>query len=115
MDRIIGYDYWMVLGHLGYWIFHPSLGDVVAVASQGRFFVFLHPSLGDVVADASQGRFSFWSKKVISGPDFLKNGDIWSDFIKLDQIGSTLVSLLVAYLWLVIFAYVYKHTACPGW
>ena len=33
-----------------------------------------------------------WSKKVISGPDFLKNDDIWSKFIKLDQIGSTLVS-----------------------
>ena len=31
-------------------------------------------------------------KKVISGPDFFKNDDIWSDFIKLDQIGSTLVT-----------------------
>ena len=48
---------------------------------------------------SSQGRFFFclrhivpnghiWSKKVISGPDFLKNDDIWSYFIKLDQIGS---------------------------
>ena len=25
-----------------------------------------------------------WSRKVISGPDFLKNDDIWSNFIKLD-------------------------------
>ena len=25
-----------------------------------------------------------WSKKVIYGPDFLKNDDICSDFIKLD-------------------------------
>ena len=41
---------------------------------------------------SSQGRFCFllrhilqnghkWSKKVIYGPDFLKNDDIWSDLI----------------------------------
>ena len=91
----------MIIGwFLVIWIiglFPPSLGDVVAVASQGRFFCFcLHPSLGDVVADASQGRFfvfvlriltqkgHFWLNKVISGPDFLKNCDIWSDLVILD-------------------------------
>ena len=35
-----------------------------------------------------------WSKKVISGPGFLKNDDIWLNFIKLDQIGSSTVSRL---------------------
>ena len=72
---------------IGWFFFIPSLGDVVAVASQGRFSFFLHPSLGDVVADASQGRFflfftssgtkmSYLVKKVISGPDSLKKHDI---------------------------------------
>ncbi len=52
-------------------------------SSQGRFFFVLRhiPQNGHKL-----------SKKVISGPEFLKNDDIWSDFIKLDQIGSTLVS-----------------------
>ncbi len=40
--------------------YFPTMGSVVAVASQGRFSFFLHPSLGDVVADASQGRFFFF-------------------------------------------------------
>ena len=64
--------------------------------------VFFHPNSD--VARGPQGHSShfffflfsrhipqnchIWSKKVISGPDFLKNDDIWSDFIKLDQIGS---------------------------
>ena len=82
---------------IGWFFFHPTMGSVVAVASQGRFsFFLLLPSLGDVVAVASQGRFfccfvrnlapkgHIWSKKVISGPEFLKNHDIWSDLIILD-------------------------------
>ena len=57
--------------------FSPNMGSVVAVASQGRFFLLFR-----ILAHKGH----IWSKKVISGPDFLKNDDIWSDFIKLDLI-----------------------------
>ena len=36
LDRIIGYDYWVVL-------FHPTMDSVVAVASQGRLSFFYSP------------------------------------------------------------------------
>ena len=61
---------------IGWICLHPSLGDVVAVASQGRFLFFFVGNL------AHKGYIL--SKKVICGPEFLKNDDIWSDFIKLD-------------------------------
>ena len=35
-----------------------------------------------------------WSTKMISGPDFLKNDDILSNFIKLDEIGSNSLKAL---------------------
>ena len=79
----------MIMG----WVFlHPSLGDVVAVASQGCFS-FLTPQPGRCCRRCLAGAFFFrilapkghnCSKKVISGPEFLKNDDIWLDFIKLD-------------------------------
>ena len=62
LDRIIGYDYWMVF-------LHPTMGDVVADASQGRFFLFFLRHF------LKKGHI--WSKKLISGPDFLKNVDIY--------------------------------------
>ena len=43
-------------------------------SSQGRFFLFLSHIV-------QKGHI--WSKKVISGPDFLKNDDIWSDLVIL--------------------------------
>ena len=36
-------------------------------------------------------KWSYLIKKVISGPEFLKNDDICSDLIKLDQIGSSAI------------------------
>ena len=96
--------------------YFPQIWALLSQLPRSGVFSFLHPSLGDVVAVASQGRFCFcytpawemlsqmprrgvfflpflpqsgpkghiWLKKVISGPDFLKNQYIWSDFIKLD-------------------------------
>ena len=52
-------------------------------SSQGRLFCFLRQN--------RQNGHKL-SKRVISGPGFLKNDDIWSDFIILDLFGSTLVS-----------------------
>ena len=74
MDGIIGYYIWMVF-------FLPNSEGTRGPqghSSQGRFFFLRHiPQNGHK-----------WSKKVISGPDFLKNDDIWSDFIKLDLFGT---------------------------
>ena len=79
MDGSIGLDYWMVF-------FLPN-SDVArgpqGHSSQGRFFFLLRHIL-------KNGHK--WCNNVISGPYFLENGDIWSDFIKLDLFGSTLVS-----------------------
>ena len=78
---------------IGWFCLHPSLGDVVAVASQGRFVFFVTLRC---CRRCLAGAFFFvlfrnltqkghnWSKKVISGPDVLKNDDSWSDFITLD-------------------------------
>ena len=80
MDRIIGYDYWMVC-------FHPN-SDVSRPAGAflaGAFLFLLF--LRHIFKNGHK-----WSTKVISGPDFLKNDDIWSDLVRFDQIGSTLVS-----------------------
>ena len=75
-------------------VFFPPNSDVAVVhSSQGRF-LFL-PNSDVAVVHSSQGRVLFfftsysqnWSylvNKMISGPDFLKNDNIWSDFIKLD-------------------------------
>ena len=80
-------------GLLDSWIFPPAWAMLSQLPRRGVFFLFYTPSLGDVVADASQGHFfvlffrylapksNIWSTKVISVPDFLKNEDIWSDFI----------------------------------
>ena len=68
---------------IGCFCFLPNSDVAVYYSSQGRFLFFLRHILP---------KCYIWSKKVISGPDFLKNDDIWSNFIKLDQIGSTLVS-----------------------
>ena len=64
-------------------LFLPNMGSVVAVASQGRFFLLLRHFL-------QKGHI--WSTKVISGPFFSKNDDIWSDVIIFYHILSTLVS-----------------------
>ena len=62
----------------------PSYNGVCCGAFlAGAFFLFLR----HIVQNCHK-----LSKNVISGLDFLKNDDIWSNFIKLDQIGSTLVS-----------------------
>ena len=77
LDRIIGWDYWMVF-------FHPNSDGTRGPqghSSQGRFCLRHIPQNGHK-----------WSKNVISGADFLKNDDIWSNLIKLDLFGSTLVS-----------------------
>ena len=74
LDGIIGLDYWMVF-------FLPNSEGTRGPqghSSQGRFSFLRH---------IFQNRHK-WSKKVISGSDFLKNDDIWPDFIKLDQNGS---------------------------
>ena len=83
---IIGLD-WIIGFFLQLWALLSPLPRM------GVFFLLLLPSLGSVVAVASQGLFFVYvtfSKKVIfgqkkkSGPGFLKNDDIWSDSIKLD-------------------------------
>ena len=68
-------------------LFFPNSDVAVYYSSQGRFFFFVYVSLRHILKNGHK-----WSKNVISGPDFLKNDDIWSNFIKLDEIGSTLVS-----------------------
>ena len=70
---------------IGWFFFIPSLGDVVAVASQGRFFFFfLHPSLGDVVADALQGRFLFlvFSQSGQKRSYLVKKSYFWTRFFE---------------------------------
>ena len=66
--------------------FHPN-SDVSRPAGTFLARAFFLFCLRHIVQNGHK-----WSTNVISGPDFLKNDDIWSDFIKLDQIGSTLVS-----------------------
>ena len=74
LDGIIGYDYWMV-------VFFPNSDAPVVHSSQGRFFSFLRHFLQNC---------HIWSKRVISGPDFLKNDDTYSDFVRFDDIGGLL-------------------------
>ena len=59
----------------------------VYYSSQGRFFFFF---LRHIPQNGHK-----WSKNVISGPDFLKNDDIWSDFIILDPLG--MLSVLIGF------------------
>ena len=64
------------------------MGSVVDHSSQVHFFP---TNLGSVVQRSSQGRFfcfrilapksHIFPKSKISGPDLLKNADIWSDFV----------------------------------
>ena len=84
LDKIIGQDYWIGLLDwiIGWFFFTQTLTWPAVHSSQGRFVVLFFRIL------VQKGHI--WSKKVISGPDFLKSDDIWSNFIKLDQIGSTL-------------------------
>ncbi len=71
---------WYLVGFL-----FPKLGRVPArrgIPRRGVFFFFfflLFFQKGDK-----------WSKNVISGPDFLKNEDIWSDFVRFGHIGGLL-------------------------
>ena len=52
------------------WFFFPNSDVAVYYSSQGRFFCFTH----------SGPKRSYLVNKLISGPDFLKNDNIWSDF-----------------------------------
>ena len=70
MDGIIGLDYGMVFFHPNSHVARPA-GAFLA----GAFFFFF---LRHIVQNGHKS-----SNKIISGPDFLKNDDIWSDFIKL--------------------------------
>ena len=105
LDRIIRYDNWIGFDWMGWngmgwdWIGWDGMGllDIIF----GWFFFF--PTLMGPAARRGiprRGVFLFVGflrqipqnghkcpKKMISGPDFLKNDDIWSNFIKLDQIG----------------------------
>ena len=86
------------------WVFSPKYGVCCGAFLAGAFFFLFSPC--SVVQRSSQGRFSFlflrhflrnghiWSKKVISGPDFLKNDDIWSDLIKLAMVADSPASYL---------------------
>ena len=66
-DIIIG---WLDIS-FGWFLFSPNSDVPVVHSSQGRFFVFC---LRHIVQNGHN-----WSKKVISGPGFLKNDDILSD------------------------------------
>ena len=82
MDGIVGWDYW--IGLLDGFFSSQTLTWPAArrgIHRRGVFFVFL---LRHIVRNGHK-----WLKKQISGPDFLKNEDILSNFIKLDQIGSS--------------------------
>ena len=68
-DRIIGLDYW--IGSLDIF-FSPKLWRGCLLFRAGAcFLLFLHMFAHNC---------HILSTKVISGPDFLKNDDIWSDF-----------------------------------
>ena len=84
-------------------VFSPILTWLCTIPGRGVFSFFLVTNSDVAVYYSSQGRFFLllrhilknghnWSNELISGPDFLKNDDILSDFIKLDLFGSTLVS-----------------------
>ena len=57
---------------------HQTLTWLCTIPRRGVFFFFLR----HIVQNGH-----IWSTNVISGPEFLKNDDFWSNFIKLDQIG----------------------------
>ena len=77
--------------------FAPYVKSKTRLFLKSHIFVFVPPNLASVVDHSSQGRFSFfpflrhivqnghnWSTKAISGPDFLKNDDIWSDLVRFE-------------------------------
>ena len=68
--------------------FHPNSGVAVVHSSQGRFppfsFLFVFFFVFQFFLRHILQNGHNWSTKVISGPEFLKNDDIWSDFIILD-------------------------------
>ena len=66
LDGIIGLDYWMVF-------FHPTSDVAMVHSSQGRCFFLFFLNIPQKV--------HIWSNKLISGPDFLKNCNMLSDFI----------------------------------
>ena len=73
LDRIIGWDYWIL--YLDGFFFTQNLTwpGPQGHSSQGCFFVLLVPHI------LKNGNKLL--KNLISGPDFLKNDDIWSDLI----------------------------------
>ena len=86
LDGIIRYDHWMVsfpksgvfcrpflAGAFFFGFFHQLWSLLSTIPRRGVFFFFC---LRHILKNAH-----IWSTKVISGPDFLKNDDIWSDFI----------------------------------
>ena len=61
---------------IGWFFFTQTLTWLCTIPRRGVFFLLF---LRHILTNGHK-----LSNKVISGPDFLKNDDIWSDFIKLD-------------------------------
>ena len=68
MDRITGYDYWM-------FFFTQTLTWLFTIPRRGVFLLF-YVIFSKIVINGHT-----WSTKVTSGPDALKNDNIWSDLI----------------------------------
>ena len=64
---------------IGWFFFSPNSDVPVVHSSQGRFFLLFCYVNGHI-----------WSKRVIPGPDFLKNDDTWSDLVRFSHIGGLL-------------------------
>ena len=77
LDRIIGWDYWIL--YLDDFSSQTLMGPAARRGIPRRGVFFCYVIFSKMVIN---------DENVISGPDFLKNDDIWSNFIKLGLDGS---------------------------